>query len=139
MSENNNHPATAGDFKTHLIALHEDAVLWKAKELYKQDAPPHQQQQAVDAIVLMLCAIQKEVTRSGYIDLIYKELKIKRGILSNAVSNKLSETADKNLSATMLDDEGKFKKLPEWVDVQKVYNLQLDWQMNQGIIPVIIL
>jgi hypothetical protein len=132
MSENNNHPATAGDFKTHLIALHEDAVLWKAKELYKQDAPPHQQQQAVDAIVLMLCAIQKEVTRSGYIDLIYKELKIKRGILSNAVSNKLSETADKNLSATMLDDEGKFKKLPEWVDVQKVYNLQLDWQMNQG-------
>lgn len=119
-------------FAEHLRTLKQDAVLWKARQLYKADAQPHDKQKGYEEIVTMLCCINKSITREDYINLISKEHKIKKGELSNAINNKLNEAEDKKLSALSLDEDGKFSRLPDWVDVQRVYDLQLDWQMNKG-------
>lgn len=116
----------------HLKTLRQDAVLWKAKELYKQDATPDQKEKAIAQITTMLCCINKQFKRDAYIELLAKELKIKRGALSNAVNNMLDESRDKQLSNASVDDDGTYVKLPDWANPQRVHNHLLDWQMNAG-------
>jgi hypothetical protein len=113
-------------FADHLRTLHHDAVLWKAKKLYQATASPDAKEKGFAEIVNMLCSIDSEVKRDAYADLIIKDLKIKSGVLKNAITNKLTEARDK------FNGEEIIHKLPAWTNKNRVYNFSLDWRINEG-------
>ncbi|CAN5398325.1 hypothetical protein BH11BAC5_BH11BAC5_48680 [soil metagenome] len=64
-----------------LQELHQDAVLWKGKKLYKNAASPDDQVIAIDQIINTLLSISNEVKQNAYVESLQKDLKIKNSIL----------------------------------------------------------
>ncbi|HRH59165.1 MAG TPA: hypothetical protein PL045_01280 [Chitinophagaceae bacterium] len=119
-------PPTRSDlFIQHLQTLLQDAVVWKAHLLYDDKLSPDKKEKGVAAICEMLCCITSAVKREAYIELLAKELKIKKGLLSNSVSNKLDEIEDKKIKS---DDGEALFKLPDWCNKNRVFNYGLDWK-----------
>jgi hypothetical protein len=119
----NTNPIT---FESHLRNLHQDAVIWKAAKLYKPGLSPDDKQSAVDEIAEMLSCITHEVKRDTYFERIQEDLKIKKGHLRNALTNKITVEEDKQ------QGEETRRKLPPWAQVDRVYNFSLDWKKGEG-------
>jgi DNA primase len=72
----------------HIHSESEDAVMWKAKHIYKQAKTPIQKNKAIDEIKKMLCLLKNDITRHEYMYLISDELNIESSFLSNLPKEK---------------------------------------------------
>jgi hypothetical protein len=75
----------------NILAMHQDAVLWKAQKLWGKDLDPDEQAAAMDELVDLMCCISNETKRSTYIDLVQKQNRIKSSLLKKAVKDELQQ------------------------------------------------
>lgn len=85
---------TSIDFPKHFNSLHTDGVSWKASRLWSAAENEHDKAEAIEEITTMLVCIANETTRTGYIDRLQNENKIKHQLLKKSVKNAL-EKADR--------------------------------------------
>jgi len=113
-------------FISHIQTLVQDAIVWKAQQLYKPSGTPDDKQKGIDAIAAMLGLISSDFKREEYITIITAQLKIKKSHLNNALKQHEEFTED------AAHKEATVHKLPAWADKDRVYNYALDWRENAG-------
>ena len=94
-------------FIIHFKSLHQDAVMWKAGRIWAKATDPDEQSAAMEQMVEMVCSIENETKRLGYIEAIQKANRIKNNLLKKQVKDELSgreakkqaEVAKKKLEA----------------------------------------
>ncbi len=77
-------------FIKHFKSLHQDAVIWKAGRIWAKAADPDEQSSAMEQLVEMVCCIENETKRLGYIDAIQRGNKIKNNLLKRQVKDELA-------------------------------------------------
>lgn len=77
--------------KDHFASLHQDAVTWKAAELWNNAADPDEQAGAMEELVQTLVCIGNETKRTQYVELVQKNLKIKNQLLKKELTKFLSD------------------------------------------------
>lgn len=85
--------------KDHFISLHQDAITWKAEQLWAAATDPDEQAMAMELLVDMMCSIGNETKRLQYVELVQKKLKIKTNLLKKQVKDFLAKEEAKRLAA----------------------------------------
>lgn len=76
-------------FPAFVREKHKDAVIWKANELWATATDPDLQAAVIDELTETLAAINNEAKRTGYVELLQKDLKIKSQVLKKSVNTEL--------------------------------------------------
>lgn len=104
-------PLPDKNFTDHFKSLHQDAVLWKSLQLWKDAADPDRQAAAMERLVEMLLSIQNEPKRVAYFREISEAVKLRTEKVSEEISALKKQIAakrksiEKLISKTKLTDD----------------------------------
>lgn len=105
---------SSSPFIIHFKSLHQDAILWKAGRLWAKATDPDEQSAAMEQLVEMVCSIENETKRLGYIEAIQKASKIRNNLLKKQVKDELaSREAKKQAEVAKKKIEAQFKTADE--------------------------
>lgn len=112
--------STTHFIEEHLLPLHTDAALWKARRLWQGANDPDKQAVAIEQMTHMLICMRNDTKRSGYVSLIAKDLTTTAKGETDAINKqrreveRLEQLFDKlKVKTKLTDDERAFLEMAD--------------------------